>query len=189
MIDGSAALMAPFYEMTSLGLWHDRRDANLLDGHAPFYTTYETGDGGWMAVGPLEPAFYAVMIDGLGLDGERLPFQYDRDRWPELRKIIATRFAQRTRAEWEAVFAGTDACVTPVLSLEEAPEHPQNASRDVFGGPVGHRLPGIAPRFDGRHPDDLSAVREPGTDTTAILSDLGYGAAEISALRRNGTVA
>ena len=101
----------------------------------------------------------------------------------------STRFAQRTRAEWEAVFAGTDACVTPVLSLEEAPEHPQNASRDVFGGPVGHRLPGIAPRFDGRHPDDLSAVREPGTDTTAILSDLGYGAAEISALRRNGTVA
>ena len=188
MVDGSASLMSPFYEMAAIGLWKDRRDRNFLDGHAPFYTTYKTSDGGWMAVGPLEPAFYATMLDGLGLDPEHLPSQYDRNGWPELRDSIGAVFAQRTRAEWEEVFAGTDACVTPVLSLAEAPQHLHNVARGVFCGPDGHRLPSPAPRIGGRLPQELGPVSEPGADTLGILSELGLDAAEIEALRRSGIV-
>jgi len=189
MVDGAASLMSPFYEMASIGLWEDQREANLLDGYAPFYTTYPTSDGGWMAVGPLEPAFYRAMLDGLGLDHERLPAQYDRNGWPELRAAIGAAFAQRTRAEWEAVFTGTDACVTPVLSLADAPRHPHNVARDVFGGSHEHLLPGPAPRISGVKRQMLAPATEPGADTDRVLSELGYASDEIEALRRSGTVA
>ncbi len=189
MVDGAASLMSPFYEMAAIGLWKDRRDANLLDGHAPFYTTYETSDGGHMAVGPLEPAFYQSMLNGLGLGEADLPPQYDRSRWQELREAIGRAFARRTRAEWEDVFAGTDACVTPVLTLAEAPRHPHNVARRVFHGPSDHPLPGPAPRIVGRSSKSLRADPEPGADTIAILRDLGYGSERIEVLRRRGTIA
>jgi len=189
MVDGSASLMSPFYEMAAIGLWEDQRDANLLDGHAPFYTTYATSDGGRMAVGPLEPAFYQVMLVGLGLDEEELPPQYDRTRWPELRAAIAAVFARRTRAEWEELFAGTDACVTPVLSLSEAPRHPHNEARGVFDASSHHHLPAPAPRFADRTPLVLDPDPGPGADTTEILSDLGYNAGDVEELRRQGAVA
>jgi len=189
MIDGAASLMSPFYEMFAIGLWDDRRDANLLDGHAPFYTTYRTADGRWMAVGPLEPTFYALLLDGLELDPESLPDQYDRDRWPELRRAIGEAFAGRTRAEWQAVFDGTDACVTPVLSMGEAPAHPHNVARDVFGGPDGHRLPNPAPRVGDRPISPLESQRAPGQDTAAILSRAGYGRDAIDRLSARGVVA
>ena len=189
MVDGSSSLMSPFYEMEAVGVWEDRRDANLLDGHAPFYTTYRTSDGHWMAAGPLEPAFYAEMLTGLGLDQDDLPSQYDRGRWPELRDAIGSVFLSRTRAEWEAVFAGTDACVTPVLSINEAPEHPHNVAREVFGGPGDHRLPNPAPRLGDGAPPVLTPLREPGADTSEVLGEFGYDPAEIEAMRGAGTVA
>ena len=183
MIEGAASLMAPFYEMSANGIWEDRRDSNLLDGNAPFYTTYRTRDDKWMAVGPLEPAFYAELLNGLGLDPAGLPGQYDKGRWPDLRRILAGAFAQRTRAEWESVFDGTDACVTPVLSIAEAPEHPQNIARRVFGGPAEHRLPNPTPRFDGDDPPAPTDAPPIGADTDRILARLGYDDDRIQALR------
>jgi alpha-methylacyl-CoA racemase len=188
MIEGAASLMAPFYEMASGGLWEDRRGENLLDGGAPFYTTYQTSDDKWMAVGPLEPQFYAELLSGLGIDPAELPGQYERDRWPELRRRLAGAFAERTRAEWEGVFTGTDACVTPVLSLSEAPEHPHNVARRVFGGPSGHRLPNPTPRIDGRDLSSPAEAPEIGVDTDEILARLGYDDARIQALRGLGVV-
>ena len=183
MIEGAASLMAPFYEMSANGLWEDRRDANLLDGNAPFYTTYRTSDDRWMAVGPLEPVFYAKLLSGLELDPAELPGQYDKGRWPELRRSIANAFAKRTRVEWESVFDGTDACVTPVLSIAEAPEHRQNIARQVFGGRADHRLPNPTPRIDGGDPPALDDAPPIGDDTDEILIQLGYADDRIQALR------
>ena len=188
MIEGAASLMAPFYEMARGGLWKDRREENLLDGGAPFYTTYQTRDGKWMAVGPLEPQFYAEFLAGLGLDAAELPGQYDRDGWPELRNRFTGRFAERTRDEWEEVFDGTDACVTPVLSLSEAPLHPQNVARRVFDGSRDRRLPNPTPRIDGRDPSALAGAPEIGIDTGEILTGLGYDDARIQVLRDLGVV-
>lgn len=188
MIEGAASLMAPFYEMAANGLWEDRRDANLLDGSAPFYTTYPTRDKKWMAVGPLEPMFYAELLNGLGLDPTEVPGQYDREGWPELRRRIGGAFAERTRAEWEEVFVGTDACVTPVLSLAEAPEHPHNAARRVFSGSADHRLPNPTPRIGEDAPATLTDAPEFGADTDEILARLGYENARIQGWRDRGLV-
>ncbi len=188
MVEGAASLMAPFYEMVANGLWEDRRDANLLDGRAPFYTTYQTRDEKWMAVGPLEPMFYAELLNGLGLDPDELPDQYDRLGWPTLRRRIGAAFAERTRAEWGEAFDGTDACVTPVLSLTEAPEHPHNVARHVFGGPADHRLPNPSPRIGVDYPITLADAPEPGVDTNEILTRLGYENTRIRELRGRGVV-
>jgi len=188
MVEGAVSLMAPFYEMAATGLWEDRRAANLLDGSAPFYTTYQTRDGKWMAVGPLEPAFYAALLSGLGLDATELPGQYDRDGWPELRRRFADAFAERTRNEWEAVFTGTDACVTPVLSLSEVPEHPHIVARRVFGGPTDHRLPNPTPRIGDNQPRTLTDAPGIGVDTDELLTCLGYDSGHIQELRDIGAV-
>ena len=186
ILDGAASLMSPFYELLAIGRWEDRRGENLLDGGAPFYTTYTTSDGGSMAVGALEPHFYAELLDGLGLDAARLPSQYDPSGWPELREIIGARFATRTRAEWTTVFDGTDACTTPVLRLIEAPNHPHNAQRAVFDGPADHRLPSPSPRFGNKPNVRLGDNAEPGADTAAILRELGWDTEAIHALLRSG---
>lgn len=188
MVEGAASLMAPFYEMAATGLWEDRRAANLLDGSAPFYTTYQTRDGKWMAVGPLEPAFYDALLSGLGVDATELPDQYDRDGWPELRRRFANAFAERTRTEWEAVFTGTDACVTPVLSLSEAPEHPHIVARRVFGGPADHRLPNPTPRIGDNQPHTLTDAPGIGVDTDELLVHLGYDSDQIQELLDIGAV-
>jgi alpha-methylacyl-CoA racemase len=145
MVDGSALLTSFLHGLLAAGRWPNPRGANLLDGGAPFYDTYRTSDGGFMAVGALEPAFYAALLAGLGLDG--LPAQYDESGWPVLRERFAERFAQRTRAEWAGVFAGLDACVTPVLSPAEAPAHPHNRARGTFVQVGGETQPAPAPRF------------------------------------------
>jgi alpha-methylacyl-CoA racemase len=147
MLDGSALLTSFVRGMIDAGAWSRSRGENLLDGGAPFYDTYTTADGGFMAVGALEPAFYRELLDGLGLDELALPGQYDRDGWPELRRVFTERFASRSRAEWTAVFDGTDACVVPVLSPAEAPGHPHNVARGTFEGADGVVQPAPAPRF------------------------------------------
>ncbi|HEY7271735.1 MAG TPA: CaiB/BaiF CoA-transferase family protein [Actinoplanes sp.] len=148
MVDGSALLTAFLHGMLAAGAWTEPRGQNLLDGGAPFYDTYRTADGGFLAVGALEPRFYAALLTGLGLDrAVDLPDQYDRAGWPVLRRRFAERFAQRTRAEWTAVFAGVDACVAPVLGPAEAHRHPHNAARDTFVEVGGIRQPAPAPRF------------------------------------------
>jgi len=152
MVDGVGSLLAMAYSFRGAGQWEDARGSNLLDGGAPFYDTYRCSDGGYVAVGALEPQFWAALVDTLGL--QDLPEQYDVGRWPELRARIAEAFGQRTRGEWAAVFEPVDACVTPVLTLGEAPSHPQLAARGSVLAVDGIPQPAPAPRFS-RTPGEL----------------------------------
>jgi alpha-methylacyl-CoA racemase len=147
MVDGSALLTAFLHGMIGAGLWAHPRGENTLDGGAPFYDTYETADGGFVAVGAIEPAFYRALLAGLGLADQDLPGQYDRAGWPVLRARFAAAFGSRTRDEWARRFAGSDACVAPVLAPAEAPDHPHNRARDTFVEVGGQTQPAPAPRF------------------------------------------
>jgi crotonobetainyl-CoA:carnitine CoA-transferase CaiB-like acyl-CoA transferase len=186
MVDGSALLSSFLYGLRAAGAWQDERGTNVLDGGAPFYDTYTTADGRYMAVGALEPKFYAELLDRLGLDGAGLPAQYDRSGWPELRARLTEAFAGRTQAEWVETFAGSDACVAPVLSPADAPGHPHNAARATFIEVGGVAQPAPAPRF-GRTPcGPPSAPVRPGADTGDVLAELGFTAAEITRLQDDG---
>lgn len=147
MAEGAALLGAFTAGLRAAGQWSDDRGTNLLDGGAPFYRTYETSDGRYVAVGAIEPQFYAALLAGLELAEVDLPGQHDRSGWPRLHALFATTFAVRTRAEWANRFAGTSACVTPVLAPDEAPEHPHNVARGTFVDIGGVIQPGAAPRF------------------------------------------
>ncbi|TDB74704.1 CaiB/BaiF CoA-transferase family protein [Micromonospora sp. KC723] len=168
MVDGSALLTAFLHGMIGAGLWTAPRGRNLLDGGAPFYDTYRTADDGFVAVGALEPAFFAALLTGLGLADEDLPAQYDPSGWPRLRRRFTDRFAERTRDEWAEVFAGLDACVVPVLAPTEAHRHPHNAARGTFVTVGGEVQPAPAPRF-GRTP---AAVPRPAPDPRRDLLDV-----------------
>jgi alpha-methylacyl-CoA racemase len=189
MVDGAALLTSPMYQLLAAGLWSDQRGSNILDGAAPFYDTYETADGRYLAVGPIEPQFYLELVGGLGLDPAGLPAQLDASTWGEVKEVFAGRFRTRTRDEWEAAFAGTDACVTPVLSLTEAPHHPHNVARGVFVEIDGVVQPGPAPRFSRTSNEKPRAPVPPGTDTDQVLSELGLTGSAIADLRVAGVVA
>ena len=147
MVDGAANLMGPIYARHAAGMWQDERGRNMLDGGAPWYDTYPTRDGRYMAVGAIEPAFYAELLAGLEIDPASLPDRADRNNWPEIRQRLGAAFLRRTRDEWNAVFESRDACVTPVLSLSEAPRHPHNVARATFVTTNGAVRPNAAPRF------------------------------------------
>ncbi len=186
MVDGAASLMTMVYSLHAQGLWQDRREANVLDGAAPFYDTYPCADGRFVAVGALEPQFYAALLEGLGLS---LPEgQYAVAAWPLHRRLIAERLASRPRDEWVEVFAGTDACVTPVLSLAEAPADAHMTARQVFAEVPGGHEPRVAPRFSRTPGLAPVAPREVGADTTAVLRDCGFTAEEVEALLAVGAV-
>ena len=153
MVDGASSLLAMTQSFRSNGIWRDERGANLLDGGTPFYRTYETSDGKYMAVGCLEPQFFAAFAERIGVE---LPGQGEVDRYPEMTEAIAAAFASRSRDEWTAVFDGTDACVTPVLSLAEAPHDPHLAARGSQVDRAGQVSPGPAPRFS-RTPSQAGA--------------------------------
>lgn len=182
MVDGAALLTAMFHGLAAGGLWTEARGSNLLDGGAPFYCCYRTADDGFMAVGALEPQFYQALLVGLGLSGEDLPGQYDRDGWPLLATRFAAAFAARTRAEWTEVFTGTDACVAPVLSMSEAPSDPHAMARRGFVELSGFHQPAPAPRFSRTPASDPLPARGPGGDAATVLERLGYDATEIASL-------
>jgi alpha-methylacyl-CoA racemase len=188
MVDGAAYLMAPMFGMFSQGSWSDERGVNVLDGGAPFYDVYETKDGKWLAVGAIEARFYAEFVERLGLAQEKLPKQHDRQRWGELRAVFAARIATRTRAEWELAFAGSDACVAPVLSLGEVEGHPQNAARGTFLQRDGVLQPAPAPRFSRTRAELGIPPRPRGADGGGVLRDWGFSAAEIACLQQDGIV-
>jgi alpha-methylacyl-CoA racemase len=189
MVDGSALLTTFLYGLRAAGGWQDQHGTNLLDGGAPFYDTYETADGRYVAVGALEPQFYAALLAGLGLAGADLPGQHDRAGWPVLRERFAAVFAARTRDEWAQVFAGADACVAPVLTMAEAPGHPHAVARNAFVEVAGVVQPAPAPRFGRSAAKDCPASPpRPGADTDAVLARLGLNAAEIADLRARGVV-
>lgn len=186
MVDGAASLMTMFHEMHAMGLWEGRPGTNLLDGGAPFYDVYETADGRWVSVGALEPQFFELLLDKLGLSGFTITDQYDRTRWPELRRALETAFRGRSRSSWEDLFAGCDACVWPVLTMADALTHPLNEARGVFADVGGVSQPSPAPRFSRSVPGSLRADRGPGADTDAILAELGYADERIDQLYRTG---
>jgi alpha-methylacyl-CoA racemase len=188
MVDGSALLTSFVYGLRAAGAWQDERGVNLLDGGAPFYDTYETADGGYVAVGALEPQFYAALLNGLGLADAGLPAQHDRSGWPELRRRLAAAFARRSRDEWAAVFAGTDACVAPVLSMAEAPGHPHAQARSAFTEIGGVTQPAPAPRFGRTAAGTPTAPPSPGADTDAVLDSLGLTPDQVADLRQGGVV-
>ncbi|GHH82556.1 CoA transferase [Streptomyces sulfonofaciens] len=170
IVDGAAHLSTLIHGMLAAGAWQDRRGANLLDGGCPFYGCYRTADGGHMAVGALERRFYDEFVRLLGIAGE-LPERDDPARWEELRAAVAARFATRTRAEWTEVFADSDACVAPVLSLREAPADPHLAARGTFTEYAGITQPAPAPRFSGTPAAVRSAPARPGADTAGVARD------------------
>jgi len=183
MVDGSALLATFIHGLRAAGAWQDQRGSNLLDGGAPFYDTYQTADGKFIAVGALESKFYAELLDRLGLDAAELPAQLDRSGWPVLRDRLTAAFAQRTQAEWVKVFDGSDACVTPVLSMADAAGHPHNLARGTFIEVGGVCQPAPAPRFSRTPAAVPDPPPVPGSDTEAVLASLGYTPAEITALR------
>ena len=189
MIDGVTHLMSAFQAFRQQGSWTDRRADNIVDGGAPFYGSYATSDGKFVAVGAIEPQFYASLLRVMGIDGERLPDQNDRATWPEMRKRFAEIFANRTRDEWVAAAAGRDACLAPVLTIDEAPGHPQMRARNVYADFDGLRHPAPAPRFS-RTPSELrTPTPSPGRDSRRALADWGVPVEQIAALEAAGALA
>ncbi|MGW6398401.1 CaiB/BaiF CoA transferase family protein [Streptomyces sp. NPDC055134] len=170
IVDGASHLASMIHGMLAAGGWQDRRASNLLDGGCPFYGTYETSDGQYMAVGALEQQFYDEFIALLGI-GDTAPARKDLARWGELRDAVAARFKTRTREEWTAVFEGSDACVAPVLSLREAPGHPHLAARGTFTDHGGITQPAPAPRFSATPTAVRSGPAQPGADTAGVARD------------------
>ncbi len=185
MVDGSASITALTHALMTSGHWLEERGANILDSGAPFYEVYETRDDRYVAVGAIESKFFDELIRGLGLDLAALPRQMDRASWPAMKERFAAIFRTRTRDEWSDTFAGTDACVTPVLSPSEAAQHPYNTTRGVFtdDGPV---QPMPAPRF-GATPSMLGdAPRLAGSGTRVGLARWGIADDRYEELRSQG---
>ena len=171
MVDGSSVLATMMWAFRHMGMWSDTRGANMLDTGAPYYDTYECADGRHVAVGAIEPQFYAELLDKLGLDAADLPGQNDVTRWPELRAILTEKFAAQDRDHWAKVFATSDACVTPVLSFGEVESEAHNTERDTFYSENGSLFPAPAPRFSRTAPDKPRQPGVPGADTEAVLRD------------------
>ncbi|MGE3288545.1 MAG: CaiB/BaiF CoA transferase family protein [Pseudonocardia sp.] len=170
MVDGTSLLAQMFWGFLAQGSWTDEPASNLLDGHAPFYDTYTCADGRHVAVGCLEPQFYAVMLEGLGISPDELPAQYDHAGWPELRARLTAAFGSRTRDEWAAVFDGTDACVTPVLAFGEVAAHPHLAARATIVERDGVAQAAPAPRFS-RTPAQVPGRPGAPEDVESVLAD------------------
>jgi alpha-methylacyl-CoA racemase len=170
MVDGTSLLMQMTWAFRGQGHWADAREANLLDGGAPYYDTYTCGDGRHVAVGALEPRFYAQLLDGLGLDPAVLPAQDDVAGWPVLRSRFTEAFARRARDEWVAVFEGTEACVTPVLALDEVADHPHLKARGTIVAPGGVPQAAPAPRFS-RTPATLPGPPAEPEDVEEVIAD------------------
>jgi alpha-methylacyl-CoA racemase len=181
--DGSALLTAMLYGLVAQGRWSTTPGTNFADTGAPYYEVYETADGKHVAVGAIEPRFYATLIGKLGLEPEAEATQNDQSRWPQTKVRFAEIFRTRTRDEWAAYFENTDACVTPVLSMEEAPHHPHNRARSSFVQIDGVVQPAPAPRFSASATRIGKPPPAPGEDTASVLRDYGFTLARIELLR------
>lgn len=186
MVDGASLLATMFWGMLAGKRWTETRGENVLDGGAPWYDVYETKDAKFVAIGSIEPKFYAALLERLGIAGESLPAQHDRSGWPELRSRFAQVFRSRTRDEWSAVFAGSDACFAPVLTFSEARAHPHNAGRNAFVDSGRVTQPAPAPRFS-RTPGAIgSEPPERGARGREALVDWGLPPEEIELLASLG---
>ena len=188
IVDGVSSMLGMFNTLSGLGRWTPQRQDNWLDGGAPYYRCYRTKDGGFMAVGAIEPKFFETLLEKLGLDPAVFGAQEDRSRWPQQHAILEATFLERTRDEWAAVFDTVDACTTPVLSYEEAPAHPHNAARASHAQEGRLTHPRAAPRFPGDPPWAGRTARRAGADTEAALREAGLGEEAIAALAREGVI-
>jgi alpha-methylacyl-CoA racemase len=185
MTDGAASLMASFYGLRARNAMTSERADNLLDGGAPFYDTYCCSDGQWVAIGSLEPQFFALLREKTGLTDDLFDQQNDRTRWPEMKARLAEVVATKTRDEWTALLEGTDVCFAPVLNLDEAPRHPHNVARQTFVAIDGVVQPAPAPRFS-RTPGQIQ--RHPpvaGEDAASALAGWGLSTADVESLQRS----
>lgn len=197
MVDGTVALLAMAFGFRAEGRFRDATGAELLAGAAPYYDTYRTADDRFVAVGALEPPFLAALLEALAIPAEVFAGAgfpaFDaatvRDRWPAMRAALADAFARRTLAEWEEVFATSDACVTPVLTVEEAARHPHNAARGSFTTVDGVLQNAPAPRFGRTPTGPPTPARRPGEDTEAVLRERGFTGAQLAVLRAAGVIA
>ncbi len=173
MSDGAASLMGMLYGHLQRGTWTDKRDANIIDGGSHFYNVYRCADGQWIALGSIEPQFYAALLKTAGIEDPDFDpaAQHDQSRWPQLKEKLASVIAARTRAEWDAAFAGADVCYAPVLSMTDAPEHPHNAARAAFIELGGVTQPGPVPKFSQTPGAVQHAPDEPASDLDDILRD------------------
>ena len=194
MIDGAAAQMAQFYWLRQMGYFDGAPGTSVLGGAAPYYGVYETADGRFVALGAIEPGFYRLMVDALGLDPRRFAGKdfasghRDRGDWQELRRELEKVFRTRTRDEWCELLEGTDVCLAPVLTLDEAPEHPHHRARGSYLESGGRVQQAPAPRFSRSRPRVQGEPRRAGEDGDRLLRELGYSEAEIDELRRRGAI-
>ncbi len=191
IVDGAIAMMGVLYALRDTPLVRDGTGENYLAGAAPWYDTYLTKDGRYVSVGPLEPQFFGLLLDHLGLDRARwAPLGFPavdeaaRREWPALRAAMAAAFASRTRAEWCELLEGSDACFAPVLNMDEAPGHPHNLARGAFIEVAGIRQHAPAPRFSETPPGPVRPPPAAGADTDAVLREAGWSEADVEALRR-----
>jgi len=187
MTEGASYLGSMTRTFVSRGGWKDERESNMLDGGAPNYRCYETSDGKWVAVGAIEPQFWSALVATLGFDEATTPTPYAPDDWDACKKVLGDAFRTKTRDEWAEIFAALDACVAPVLTLEEALSHPHNVARGSYVTVDGAPMPGPAPRFSAT-PGEAGAVPDVDADTLAILAGLGYDEDALAALREAGAI-
>jgi alpha-methylacyl-CoA racemase len=188
MTDGAASLMSMFYGMAASGFWADRKGENLLDGAAHFYDTYETSDGKWVAIGSIEPQFYALLLEKTGISDPEFQAQMDKTKWPSLKAKVANVIRTKTRDQWDALMLNTDVCYAPVLSLDEAPRHPHNVSRQTFVEIDGVVQPNVAPRFSRTIPKIQGPAPMAGSHTESALKDWGFSSGDIHTLSEVGAI-
>lgn len=183
MTDGAASLMTAIYGLRAAGRWTDQRGENILDTGSHYYDVYETSDGKYIAIGSIEPKFYAELLRLTGLKNEELPRQNDQSAWPTLKERVTKIFRTKTREEWCRIMEGSEVCFAPVLTMQEAPNHPHNRVRETFVEANGVVQPAPAPRFS-RTPSAIQGPpSSPGEHTEAALRDWGFSAAELDRLR------
>lgn len=188
MVDGAALLASSVYGLKAAGMWNNDRDSNLLDGGAHFYGTYECADGRYIAIGPLEPQFYSLLLEKIGIDPADFQPRMNPENWPELRARLAAHFKSRVRADWMALLEETDACVAPVLTWDEAVVDPHNHARNCFIQVDGVTQPAPAPRFSRTQSQVSRGPARLGEHTHEILSDWGLPESEIAVLTSAGAI-
>ena len=189
MVDGAASLMTSAYSLKAAGISDAPRGENILDSGAHFYDVYETSDGRYVSIAPVEPKFYAELLERIGLDAAEAPHSTDRADWPASKARLAALFRTRTRDEWCEILEGTDACFAPVLGMDEAHRHRHNAARGTFVERDGIVQPNAAPRLDRTPTGIRCSPPTPGTGTRSVLADWGFEPAEIDDLAARGIIA
>ncbi|MEL6982135.1 MAG: CaiB/BaiF CoA-transferase family protein, partial [Actinomycetota bacterium] len=189
MVDGAASLINMIWGMKASGFWGPERGTNLLDTGSHFYDVYECSDGTYVSIGSIEPQFYAELLEKSGLGAqEDLPAQMDRDQWPAMTDRLADIFRSKTRDEWCEIMEHTDICFAPVLSPEEAAEHPHNVARGTFVEVGGLTQAGPAPRFSRTSPEITRPAPHPGQHSDEILGQFGFDGDDIAKLHDTGAV-